>query len=963
MTRLLCVAAFAIVVGLPQAAAASCAAVSGIPPPASCAGNPQCQCLTTVEPICHPTDKVLETFIARGGCDAFGKPLNRVRPRLAFGGTYQSFEWGEIAHYPRFAGGAESPDFMLSAFRPKSSTPPGDRLKMINVRWGPTKPHSYDKFIIRWDLENNETSLEEQHEDDKQQAEVGTGEGGSYRFDASGEGTYAIYVEGCDEDILGTSCDHGWSFPVYVDHLQRPLQSVPQPATNPAIFQASNGIVDMPDLAKVSFEEDFRILSRQCGDLRELREDHDHYGELNGTSPLAWLRLADLIDVFPLPPAPLPGQIPPPHITDPLKDKNCYKAPADLRDAVSKAILASEQVTRVGTDATGLARTAVAAALGMSIAALLIILGLPFFTTLLGPIATAIGIGVGALAGILLLKSVPGDYDMRLVDYVAIYHLHGNELSTPARDYLVNTLLSERGGEDERTEELHLSGLWTPIPETENHIWSTEVSRYLTNNILYDRKPDDEYDNDKNGMTKWILAGLQQFLTDDFYELNSRPYATTSFHALQTLANFAAIGAGKCTQLVDPNAPPQSSRCDVRRAARSVLDYVSARFALSSSELRRAVPFRRKPEFRNYPRLLTNGGDDMTWRLWGYTGGSDFVREERNGLVMESADGAISSAIRGSYRPPLLVTGLMRSAGDPGELDVQRFRSRARGSSTAEVYYRTSDYLISAGGRFEDGKGFVPDWFSSEENAWALPTTLMPREQGDDIRDFVRIAGSTDPRERHNLCVGPGFACGMNPVVPPGLPDACQRKVGNWTFIDFTLDTKECPFGYGYFVAVYKEPCSSDDCEDAAGDPEPGSFGFFEATPWRTFESYVSDVQALNEPEDFVFDKVNVYRSPTGRHISFVVDGNEGEWDIVGYGDVASVTNPERAFDKWPIAQGRLISSPKPACLFIDNLQLRQRLIIDHTDTMKPRRSVISLAMQQRCGCPLIDACLSPRAE
>jgi hypothetical protein len=125
----------------------------------------------------------------------------------------------------------------------------------------------------------------------------------------------------------------------------------------------------------------------------------------------------------------------------------------------------------------------------------------------------------------------------------------------------------------------------------------------------------------------------------------------------------------------------------------------------------------------------------------------------------------------------------------------------------------------------------------------------------------------------------------------------------------------------------------------------------------------VGEVLSLNEPEDFTFDKVNVYRSPTGRNISFLVDGKDDKWDIVSFGDFASVTNPERSFDKWPISQGRLVSSPKPACIFIDNLKLHQRLIIDHTVVTKPRRSVINLATQERCGCPLIDSCLSPRAE
>src|SRR6185312_2702106 len=124
------------------------------------------------------------------------------------------------------------------------------------------------------------------------------------------------------------------------------------------------------------------------------------------------------------------------------------------------------------------------------------------------------------------------------------------------------------------------------------------------------------------------------------------------------------------------------------------------------------------------------------------------------------------------------------------------------------------------------------------EDAWALPTTLMPDREGEDMRELVRIAGSTDVKERNNLCVGPRFACGMNPTLPAGLPAACKEVIGNWTFIDFTLDTPTCPFGYGYYVAFYRKDCTTDDCENAAGDPEPGSFGFFEATPWRTFDLY-----------------------------------------------------------------------------------------------------------------------------
>ena len=210
MSRLLISAVFVIAVSLPQGARASCGQVLGAALPPTCVGNSQCQCLTTVDPVCHPQGKILDTFIARGGCDTFGKPLNRIRPRLAFGGKYQTFEWGEIAHYPTFANGAKTPDFVISGLQPKDPSQPAHRLPFISVRWGPAKPFSYDSFLIRWDREDNEKSVAEQHEDEAQQAEAGSGDRGFFRIDASNEGTYTIYVEGCEDGFFGKSCDQGF---------------------------------------------------------------------------------------------------------------------------------------------------------------------------------------------------------------------------------------------------------------------------------------------------------------------------------------------------------------------------------------------------------------------------------------------------------------------------------------------------------------------------------------------------------------------------------------------------------------------------------------------------------------------------------------------------------------------------------------------------------------------------------
>lgn len=118
-----------------------------------------------------------------------------------------------------------------------------------------------------------------------------------------------------------------------------------------------------------------------------------------------------------------------------------------------------------------------------------------------------------------------------------------------------------------------------------------------------------------------------------------------------------------------------------------------------------------------------------------------------------------------------------------------------------------------------------------------------------------------------------------------------------------------------------------------------------------------------NEPEDFEFDKVNVYRSPTGRNISFMVKSNQEEWDIVALNSLSSAVNFERRFDEWPIAEGPLVSSPEKGCIIIDTLKLAQRLILGHINVSRPRRAVIGTSMSGRCSCPPSDHCLSPRAE
>jgi hypothetical protein len=516
-----------------------------------------------------------------------------------------------------------------------------------------------------------------------------------------------------------------------------------------------------------------------------------------------------------------------------------------------------------------------------------------------------------------------------------------------------------RGPAKERKDFVWISGVPTPALETENHLWMTESARYLTNNLLSDRYKQksqpvpSEYDNDANGMTDWVLDGLRLFLVQDFYELNSRPYAPLILGAIQNLADFAAFGQF-CLQVPPAGVPPMSRRCDVARAARNVLDFQATKFAVSSNGLRRAAPFRRQPAFRDYPRLLTNGGDDLAWHYLAYTGGSDFLRDERASRLMEFADGELMQAFQSRYRPPVMVTDLLRTTAGGTNAPLQRFHGTRRDAKVVEVYYREPKFLISAGGKFDSGSGVAAVPGYSGEDAWALPTTLMPTKEGNDYRDFVRITGHLEEGKRINTCVGPGFACGLNPVVPAGLPEACIKRDGDWTFINFADNTPDCPLDFGFYAAVYSKHCGKSDCD--------ARFGFFEATPFRNFPAYVAGVLGLNKSWTYEYDKINLYQSPTGRRITFVFNGGKKEWGIVEYDLGAGPVKPERRYDKWPVADGDIMTSPKDACIMVDNLHLGERLILDHTDVNHPRRTIVALPGRE-CTCPLPDRCISPRAQ
>lgn len=514
------------------------------------------------------------------------------------------------------------------------------------------------------------------------------------------------------------------------------------------------------------------------------------------------------------------------------------------------------------------------------------------------------------------------------------------------------------------------------FPETENHLLMIYTSRYLTNQLIDDNKP--EHNNQKNGFDDWMLRYvLQPLLKNDFSEYNSRPYQTYAMMALQNLYDFA------CDSRFVTLRASVDSCTRVKTAAQMILDYVSAKFAVSSSSLRRFAPYRRRRShydtslFDPQPRDGAES-DPQTFRFMVLAG---MPRDLGYGYNGEAGGTDVQQAAVTTYRIPDLILDLIVNSADRSY--YQRFHHAA-----AEVYAGSPQYLITGGGKwipsphsdncsgpidFICGDQYPPAY---EDVGLELPTTLMPSKEGMDAADFIQIG--TIGRIP-NLCVAPGFACGAYILIPQSyLAEGCftvldgnrnPSEKGPWWFIDASGN---CLHGkkLGVYIAIYSKnaaglsplfeypdgqyPRVSMEASMAENPAmtSPGAAAFvpgsalFEvaASAGMNFETFWRTV--LRNNPSFSFDnnfppQENVYTTVSAIKIGFVGGAlfSNRITSIYGF--------PEDTSD--PLAQGDIINSCEHfpcqpgdghnGFLRITNPTLGKRLVFDFTDFSNPRRS------------------------
>lgn len=454
-----------------------------------------------------------------------------------------------------------------------------------------------------------------------------------------------------------------------------------------------------------------------------------------------------------------------------------------------------------------------------------------------------------------------GNYDMTQMHLIPVAYRYYNELRAPARERLIKILLAGTHIQRPHLDSLNTSGgvpddyylagraqvpvfhhlpfvgkkLIKNIGETENHIFTIHTARYLTNQLLFQDDHDERnHDNRRNGFsnggnmscTDLMLQLLQRVLMGDFSEYNSKNYQVETRSAILNL----------CTYAYDD---------EVRLAARMVLDYMAARFASSSCDLRRLMPFRRLNTGVNSAQfgdglmntgLVDNelGADPMaahyaiqsgltrpysTANLHPLPGDNLPIRPDPL-LIYEDGRGPVQAALS-DYRIPPSIHDLLLN--DRHRRFYQRLHRRPIGDAhitglnceNLEMYAGSASFLISAGGS-PATYAINPQLFDvyipsgqDKQLGVAVTTTFMPTNSPGLVLGDTTLAShliqfshfSQLPFKVFNYGVAPDFACGYKLYLPPWCVNSIDEKVGKFSFIN-----KKHRDGFpGFYLAIFQD--------------------------------------------------------------------------------------------------------------------------------------------------------------
>ncbi|MDB5103401.1 MAG: hypothetical protein JWP91_1090 [Fibrobacteres bacterium] len=393
-----------------------------------------------------------------------------------------------------------------------------------------------------------------------------------------------------------------------------------------------------------------------------------------------------------------------------------------------------------------------------------------------------------------------GDFDMSLLGCTSLMGLFQDDrllLTDATLIHLIKNVARTWG----QTPKAFFDVVFVSVPETENHLFMTESSRFLTNQLIWENgrklpqlialrdsliQSGEGMDNSQGSLKTLLLKVMQQTMRKGFFEFNAQIYQRFTIHALDNLYSFAHDSA-----MVD--------------GAGCLLDYLSAVFAFQSYDAIRYGPFRRSSEVYDENGLIEN---DAACSFFGMQSGA-FAWDpvSRRGLwhshVAHASMALYSAVLR--YRVPAPILAYMRDR--PAEYRAE-IRSAYAGKGSrrraTEIYYGSRHFLLTAGGRYETyaGPNFPTYryWFSDAPWVYDVITRsgsliLDPRkERPSEVKDILHFRGSQ--WRANNMAIHRNFLYGYTPVDAFNSGEWPQQVPAGWPGPGETYVTRDFDFRF-----------------------------------------------------------------------------------------------------------------------------------------------------------------------
>lgn len=391
-----------------------------------------------------------------------------------------------------------------------------------------------------------------------------------------------------------------------------------------------------------------------------------------------------------------------------------------------------------------------------------------------------------------------------------------------------------------------------PNAETENHVLSIYLWNYLATNLVMklgknNPNPGDARYHDE--IRRWYLDYRDQVLFqpsvfygdmlrilgrvihNGFFEHNSRPYQKYSISGILTAAIYGFL----------PDVPDElyEYMMKVRQAARNAVGYAATAFAFQALRGKRSSPWRRKNKKPYHTRLdfyssnlgsvifgLMSGArewnacsDDWrecrqlnyrtiqskSWVLW-----PSLARHKARRVASPNVGYELPEPIHGLMFDEGLFFSRMQTRFTEGIYQRNHFMkpyfvsdydsylpSDESWESTPELYFRTEDLMLAAGGQWER---YYEDRIYKDYNVVARPTMLFGR--GDfghrlqpDLEDS--IPGGWLWRQDHDHATGDALQNVM--LVPGKRSDFFESTCNVWIYRNFN-------YGYRYHDSPHLAP-------------------------------------------------------------------------------------------------------------------------------------------------------------